>query len=190
MSTDGTIAAELNAAWSGVVTPFSQVRTNANPDNGVYDLFITKIEPRTEPKKGRYVIQVGLKILAPAEVASSPLNTFNPTFFIGTEEDLFATQPETRKKSMGYSGLKKIAAACGVPANDQTDAALCAALLNKSFTCRIETKGEYCNLGRNPVKLGAIPAKLDAVQASALNGSAAVATPVTSDVPAGAFATE
>jgi hypothetical protein len=184
MSTEGTIAAQLNEAWSQVTTPYDQVRTSSNPDNGTYDCFITKIEPRTEAKKGRYVIQMSLKLTAPD---NAPVPFFNPTFFIGTEEDLFATQPETRKKSVGYSNLKKIAAACGVPANAQTDAALCAALLNKSFTCRIETKGDYTNLGRNPVKLGSIPAKLDAVQPAAhMNGAATTAAPVVE----GAFGTE
>jgi hypothetical protein len=195
-------AAALSEFWNSDA-PMSQVRENLNPVNGWYDLFIEKLEPQMDDN-GLVFLLGTFKLLAPADyVKGNPAASHRERFYIGTKKDPEAKLPETRLNSPGFSRLKGIARVCDVPTNDQKVATLAAALLGKSFTNRIETAKvkdkvtgadrEYCNLGRNPVKLGTVPAKLDGSTSgpAAANGAAPAATAAAASAPAGvAFGNE
>lgn len=190
MSTEANQAA-LSDFWQSTA-PMSQVRENLNPPNGQYDLVVTKLEPQLDDN-GLVYINSEFTITAPASIANAKVgNTFRPRLYIGSKKDPLAKLPETRINAPGLSFLKGVARVAQVPCNDQPVAQLCAALLGKPFSNRIETKAvknketgetkEYCNFGRNPTPVGVVPAKLDSegaaasatMPAAAANGSAEV----------------
>lgn len=193
--------AALQEFWNSTL-PMSQVRENLNPPNGQYDLLITRLEPKIDDN-GMVFIDTEFTITAPASIASAKVgNTFRPRLYVGTKKDKLAQQPETRLNSPGLSALKGIARVCQVPNNDQPAAQLCAALLSKQFSNRIETKKvtkknaegveetkEYCNFGRNPSPLGTIPARLDS-EAAGVTAAPVAQNGAASTVPAGAFDNE
>jgi hypothetical protein len=181
-------AAALSEFWNSEA-PMSQVRENLNAPNGWYDLVVTKLEPSMDDN-GLIYIAGEFGITAPADMAKGPGSSHRERFYIGSKKDPQAKLPETRLNSPGFSRLKGLARVCDIPTNDQPVAALCAALIGKSFTNRIETvkvkakdgsgaEREFCNFGRNPVKLGTVPARLDTANTAngAVAPAAAAATP-------------
>lgn len=182
--------AKLNSAFSGVVTPYSQVRETLSPDPGTYVMLFRGFKPDIA-ENGMYVIEVDVKFLAPQEaVSDTPAGGAKRTLYIGTRKDPMAEHPETRLNSPGLRWLKLAAKACDVPVNDQTDGALCAALLNKQITCRIDettydkkaddgtvTKAKGWDFGRTPMKVGSMPAKLDKSTTVGAQVATAAATP-------------
>jgi hypothetical protein len=177
--------AALAEFWNSTA-PMSQVRENLNPPNGQYDLLVTKLEPKMDDN-GLVYIESEFTITGPESIASAKVgNTFRPRLYVGSKKDPQAKLPETRLNAPAFSTLKGIARVTQVPCGDQSIAALCAAVLNKGFSNRIESKKtkdkltgedrEYCNFGRNPTPLGVITAKLDseaaAVAPVAQNGAA------------------
>lgn len=186
MSDQAANQAALDEFWKSTA-PMSQVRENLNPPNGQYDLLVSKLNPK-EDDNGLVYLESEFTITAPASIANAKVgNTFRPRLYIGSKKDPKAKLPETLLNAPGLSLLKGIARVTQVPCGDQAIGALCAALLNKGFSNRIESKKskdkvtgeekEYCNFGRNPSPLGVIPAKLDsegaAVPTTAQNGNAA-----------------
>jgi hypothetical protein len=189
--------AALQAAWAETVTPMDQVKTSTDPLNGWYDHTFLKLAPIFH-KNGLYTIVATIRSHAKDTPGELPFER-DWLFFIGSNKtgDPRAELPETRIKSFGYSRLKAIAEKCDVPTNPQPDAKLCAALVGKSWTQRIEIdvlsdkdkaegKRAFPELGRNPVKLGLVPARIDGAAATIANGTAATAAPAAvSTVPAG-----
>lgn len=195
--------AALQEAWANTVTPMDQVKTSTDPLSGWYDHTFLKFTPGFH-KNGLYHIIATIRSHAKDTPGELPFER-DWLFFIGSHKnnDPRAELPETRIKSFGYSRLKAIAEKCDVPTNPQPDAKLCASLVGKSWTQRIELdvlsdadkaagKRAFPELGRNPVKLGLVPARIDGASAAAANGTATATAPVAqSTVPAGtAFGSE
>lgn len=194
MSNDANAAAlaEFNASTA----PMSQVRESLNFANGQYDLEVVKLVAEIDDKQGTVYIQGEFKAIAGpgcspgiAALAVAPVgNIHRERFFIGTEKDKLAQQPETRLNSAGFSRLKGIARVCQVPTNDQPVAQLCSSLLGKQFGNRVESRKykakdgsdkEAIGLGRNPTPIGTVPARLDSEAATPglANGAAKAAVP-------------
>jgi hypothetical protein len=160
----------LNEAWSGTVTPYGQIKDNPfDPEVGWHDFIVSSLTPGTD-KNGLYVINGEFKITAPASEAQGPAANFKRTLYVGSKKDPMAALPETRLNSPSLRFLKNIAKANHLPTNDQSDAKLCAGILAKPFSCRIEERKYKDALGqdrtardfgRNVVPVGTIPARLD-----------------------------
>lgn len=168
--------------WNNTELPLTQVRENMNPANGWYDITIVKLDPMTDDQNdGMFYIQGEFSCVSKAGDVEIKAQ-HRERYYLGTHEDPKCQQPATLLNCAGLSRLKAIARVTDVPANNQKPAALAAALIGKQYTNRIETtpgKGknanrEFCNQGRNPVKLGVVPAKLDG--ATVANGQAGAAT--------------
>jgi len=189
--------AALYESWAQTETPYDQIKTSTDPLNGWYDHTFIRFLPQYHPRNGLYTIVATIRSHAKDTAGELPFER-DWNFFIGNNKtgDPRALLPETRQKSFGYSRLKAIAEKCDVPTNPQPDEKLCASLVGKSWTQRIDidtltdeqkAKGEHAwpELGRTPVKLGTIPARIDGAPATA-NGAAVAAAPVaTSTVPQG-----
>jgi hypothetical protein len=185
---------QLQAAWSGTATPYSQIKESLAPDPGQYNFVFEELKPTMAKTKAGvkcYAIEVKVKFTGPPEVAQGPGSTYTRTMYVGGVKDPLAAQPDTRINNATLRWLKMAAKAAQVPcAVDQTDAALCASLLGKQISCRIDaheyedngTKKTGYDFGRNPVPVGAVPAKLDGKKGSA--GSEAVATAAAGGAPA------
>lgn len=195
MSNEANNEQALADFWQSTA-PMSQVRENLNPPNGQYDLIVTKLEPKLDDN-GLVYIESEFTITAPASIANAKVgNTFRPRLYIGTTADKLAKLPETRLNSSGFRTLKGIARVTQVPCNDQPVAQLCAAVLNKAFSNRIETSKskkdgkEYCNFGRNPTPLGTVTAKLDSEGAQVTTAPLANGADNTASVSGAQFAAE
>lgn len=176
-------AAALAEAFSGTVTPYSQIRTTLMPEAGQRDLMVGKLTPNFD-KNGLYVIEGEYPIIAPDP---NPQFPYKRTLYIGTKKDPQAKLPDTRKNSPGLRFLKAIAEVNELPSGDMSDAALCASITGKSFGCRIEeteytdnqgNKKKGSDFGRNVTKVGVIPARLDRQPASGAVGGNGAAAPV------------
>lgn len=166
--TDAEKAAALAQAHSGVVTPYSQIKDSLGitaDDAGQYDLLVGKLTPKLGENNGIYCIEGEFPVQAPAGFAFP----YRRTLWIGSKKDKLAELPETRLNSPGLRFLKQIAKANNIPTNDQSDAALCAALLGRAFGVPIEateytaqdgTKKKGTDFGRNVTPAGMIPARL------------------------------
>ncbi len=175
-------AAALAEAFSGTVTPYSQIKENAGigaEDTGQYDWVVGKLEPKVGDN-GLYCIEGEFPVQAPAGFAFP----YRRTLWIGTKKDPFAKLPETRLNSPGLRFLKNIAKVNNIPTHDQSDAALCAALRGRGFGCRIEAntytgkdgkEKKGTDFGRNVTPIGMIPARLDK-QTATLSAPAAAAS--------------
>lgn len=171
MAEDTPLSAEDSAALAAAfnnTTPFDQIRTNLNPENGQYDITIMKLEPALDQNK-LYIINGEYQIAALGAPTTGPATTYRRTMYVGTKKDKLAQQPDTRLNSPGLRFFTAIMEANGMPKQAQTDAAMCQSLLGKRFGCRIaETKytkdGQEktgSDFGRNVTPVGKIPAKLD-----------------------------
>lgn len=195
MSNEANNEQALADFWQSTA-PMSQVRENLNPPNGQYDLIVTKLEPKLDDN-GLVYIDSEFTITAPASIANAKVgNTFRPRLYIGTKDDALAKLPETRLNSSGFRVLKGIARVTQVPCNDQPVAQLCAGVLNKAFSNRIETVKskkdgkEYCNFGRNPTPIGVLPAKLDSEGAAVATAAPLANGADTASVSGATFASE
>lgn len=157
--------AALAEAWSGTVTPYSQIRDTLGLEGGQYDFLVGKLEPQFD-KNGLYCIAGEFPVTAPTGFQ----HPYKRTLYVGTKKDPQAKLPETRLNSPGLRFLKNIAKANNIPTNDQSDAALCASINGRAFGCRVEEttykdangqdkKGS--DFGRNVTPAGMIPARLD-----------------------------
>jgi len=164
--------AALAEAWSGTVTPYSQIKDSLGLEGGQYDFLVGKLEP-TLDKNGLYCIAGEFPVLAPTGFQQP----YKRTLYVGTHKDKLAKLPETRLNSPGLRFLKNIAKANDLPTNDQSDAALCAQITGRAFGCRVEeteyesngVKKKGSDFGRNVTPAGAIPAKLDKVAAAPMS---------------------
>ena len=181
--------AALAQAWSGTTTPYSQIKEGFTMESGQYDFVVGKLTPDFD-KSGMYCIVGEFPITSPAGFAQP----YKRTLYVGTKKDPKAQLPDTRLVSPGLRFLRAIATANRVPTNDQSDAALCAAITNRAFGCRIEETKYVQNgvektgsdFGRNVTPSGLIPARLDKSPASA-----STAKPMTNGAATGAvFASE
>lgn len=189
---------KLAEAWSGTVSPYSQIKDSLGitaDDAGQFDFVVGSLKPETGENNGLYCIVGEFPVTAPSGFAFP----YKRTLWIGSKKDKMAEQPSTRLNSPGLRFLRAIAKANNVPTNDQSDAALCAAITGRAFGCRIEattyegrnidpTTGKLevkkgTEFGRNVTPAGLIPAKLDKQK---------VATPLSNgSIPAGTqFASE
>lgn len=190
--------AALSDFWNSTL-PMSQVRESLAPPNGWYNHTILKLEPGMGDD-GVVYIQGSFKSHASETPGQVPID-YQQRFYVGTQKDPQAKQPETRLNSIGLSQLKGIARVCDVPTQDQPTAQLCASLVGKQFTNRIEERKykdkqgnekSAINFGRNPVKLGLVPARLDGTPLGAsvgTNGSIAPA-PASAEVAGATFGSE
>lgn len=194
-------------AHHNVETPFDQVKTDFSIPNGWYNHTMLSLTEMLDDN-GQYYIAAEMKSHAKDTVGEEPID-YGCRFYVGSNKkgDPLALKPETRLKSFGLGRLKAIAKACDVPTNNQSNAAICKALVGKSWTQRIDTapyteadmaagkKRPFAELGRNAVKLGLVPARLDGTTGAAQpapianNGDAAAAA-AASTVPGGVFGAE
>lgn len=174
--------AALQQAWNGTVTPYSQIQDGGGiTETGQYDFLVGKLEP-TIAANGMYAIVGEFPVQAPTGF-NFP---FRRTLYIGTQKDKLAALPETRLNSPGLRFLKNIAKANNIPTNDQSDAALCQAIVGRAFGNRVVTGKPYTGkdgkqrtgleFGRNVTPAGLIPAKVDNEQAVSAPASEAAHT--------------
>lgn len=171
--------AALAEAWSGTVTPYSQIKDQLGLEGGQYDFLVGKLEPQLD-KNGLYVIAGEFPVLAPAGFQ----HPYKRVLYVGTKKDNLARLPDTRLNSPGLRFLKNIAKVNELPTNDQSDAALCASINGKPFGCRIEettykdangNEKKGSDFGNNVTKVGLIPAKLDRTPLAAVAAAPAAA---------------
>ncbi len=173
--TEAEQAAALAEAWSGTVTPYSQVRDTFGPEVGQYDWLVKSLTPKVDDD-GCYYIEGEFSIALPAELRTTP--AWRRSLYVGTKRqskdgrapDPMAKLPETRLNSPGIRFLKLIAKASGTPINDQADSTLCGALIGKGFGCPVvegkpykdkatgEEKAGGVEFGRNVTPAGTVPA--------------------------------
>lgn len=178
MSDNASKEAQLAEAWSGTVTPYSQIKDSmfVTPDDlGQYDFLIKALVPKIGDN-GLYCVEGEFTIEEP-----KGFSAYRRTLWIGSKKDPMAKLPETRLNSPGLRFLKNIAKVNNLPTNDQSDAALCAAITGRGFGCRIEKGNEYTakdgtkkfgtDFGRNVTPKGMIPAKLDRATAATPMGT-------------------
>src|SRR5262249_37937214 len=135
-----------------------------------HDFIVVALTPGKDKAGTKYVINGEFKITAPAADASGPASTFRRTLYIGTNADPMAALPETRQNSPSLRFLRGIAKVNHLPTNNQPDERLCASILGKAFSCRIDARPytgrdgsarTSMDFGRNVTAVGVIPAKLD-----------------------------
>ena len=168
----------LNKAWQQTVTPYSQIKDLAPFDQaGQYDWLVKSLTPMEAPN-GLYAIKGEFQATAPAGYG-----TFVRTLYVGTHKDKFAELPETRLQNSSLRFLRNIAKVNGISTNDQSDAALCAAITNRTFGCALVDGKPYTDkngkertgleFGRNVTPAGQMPARIFTQSA----GATAVPTP-------------
>jgi len=172
--------AALAEAWSGTVTPYSQIKDQLGLDVGQYDFIVGKLEPQLD-KNGLYCIVGEFPVTNPTGF----LYPYKRTLYVGTHKDPMAKLPDTRLNNSALRFLKNIAKANNVPTNDQSDAALCTSILGRAFGCPIVESKPYkdahgndkkggTEFGRNVTPAGMIPARVYATPVA--NGAAGTPT--------------
>lgn len=156
----------LQQAWSGTVTPYSQIKAGGGIDEpGQYDFVVGALTPIIA-ENGMYAIEGEFPVKNPQGFQFP----FRRTLYVGTKKDPMAALPETRLKSPALRFLRTIAEVNKVSTNDQSDEALCTAIKDRAFGCAIVPGKPYTakdgtvktglEFGRNVTPEGRIPARV------------------------------